>query len=249
MKRALTVGVVVLVVGMLSWGAAEAATVYFNDFETAVGPALSTTFAGGLAIDRTPTGARGFLGRNDQSPILGVGEGDLVALTLNGLAAHNNVTLSFDFYGINSLDGYGPGGGTAENYRVEVGGGPLLLNTNFANHSGSSGQAYPDSIPTVNTPRTGADENNTLGYLALNPALAGDSVYNLSFSFPHSDSSFIVTFTYRGLQELADESWGIDNLRVETDAPTGTVPEPTTLLLLGSSLAGLAAIRRHFTTK
>ena len=246
MDRALTVGAVVLVMGMLNWSAAEAATVYSNNFETAVGPELSTNFAGGLTIDRTPTGSRGFLGRNDQSPILGVGETDVVTLTLNGLAAHNNTTLSFDFYAINSLDGYGPGGGTGENYRVAVGGGPTLLNTNFAVHPSSTSQAYPGSVPTdQNPPRTGADENNSLGYITVFAGLGGDSVYNLSFTFPHSDSSLSVSFTYAGLQELSDESWGIDNLRVDIDSAAETVPEPGTLLLLGGGLAGLAAIRRH----
>src|SRR5438477_6471127 len=196
MDRALTVGAAVLVMGMLNWSAAEAATVYSNNFETAVGPELSTNFAGGLTIDRTPTGSRGFLGRNDQSPILGVGETDVVTLTLNGLAAHNNTTLSFDFYAINSLDGYGPGGGTGENYRVAVGVGPTLLNTNFAVHPSSTSQAYPGSVPTdQNPPRTGADENNSLGYITVFAGLGGDSVYNLSFTFPHSDSSLSVSFT------------------------------------------------------
>ena len=84
-----------------------------------------------------------------------------------------------------------------------------------------------------------------MGYITVFAGLGGDSVYNLSFTFPHSDSSLSVSFTYAGLQELSDESWGIDNLRVDIDSAAETVPEPGTLLLLGGGLAGLAAIRRH----
>jgi len=43
---------------------------------------------------------------------------------------------------------------------------------------------------------------------------------------------------------LGDESWGIDNLSVDT---TSVVPEPSTLLLFGAGLLGLGGIawRRH----
>lgn len=49
---------------------------------------------------------------------------------------------------------------------------------------------------------------STLGYEF------GDTVYRLRFTFPHSDSSVQFNFSGIGLQEIEDESWGLDNVRV-----------------------------------
>jgi hypothetical protein len=55
-------------------------------------------------------------------------------------------------------------------------------------------------------------------------AVPTDSSYALSFIFPHRYSDLELFFEAFGLQELINESWGIDNLRVEIDdhpwAPT-----------------------------
>ena len=75
---------------------------------------------------------------------------------------------------------------------------------------------------------------NSLGY-----TFYGDNVYHLSFTFPHS-GDLMVSFTASGLQSLNDESWGLDNVKVETDV----IPLPGTLLLFGSGLLGLFRVRR-----
>ena len=43
----------------------------------------------------------------------------------------------------------------------------------------------------------------------------GDSVYHLSFTFDHKDSSLILDFNGLGLQTFGDESWGLDNVLIE----------------------------------
>lgn len=67
------------------------------------------------------------------------------------------------------------------------------------------------------------------------------------FTFAHSSSTLTLDFRAIGLQELADESWGIDNVTVDISglAPTRDIPEPATLLLLISGLVGLGVGARR----
>ena len=94
-----------------------------------------------------------------------------------------------------------------------------MLHTTFSNISHIEGysQAYPDAYPGGDYPaRTGAAENNTLGYTFDDRPL--DSVYQLGFTFPHSAGSLVLNFSAFGLQELWDESWGLDNVEVSVIA-------------------------------
>ncbi|MHB1142470.1 MAG: hypothetical protein ACYC1T_12050 [Sulfuricaulis sp.] len=72
---------------------------------------------------------------------------------------------------------------------------------------------------------------------------AMDSVYNLSFTFAHNASDLVLNFSAAGLQGLADESWGLDNVQVAV-AP---VPVPPAVWLFGSGLLGLIGIARRKT--
>ena len=100
---------------------------------------------------------------------------------------------------------------------------PKLPCQNLRNYSNMSGtannQAYPDAYPDGDHPaQTGAAEINTLGY-----SFYGDSVYQLSFTFPHSESSLVLEFSASGLQNVEDESWGLDNVEVQTTDPQQVV--------------------------
>lgn len=88
---------------------------------------------------------------------------------------------------------------------------------------------------------TGATEVNTLGYtfnyaapLGVRPA---DSVYHLTFAFPHTANSVVFNFSASGLEDLSNESWGIDNVVV-------AVPEPSTYALFAAAGALIIVIRR-----
>lgn len=225
--------------GALIAGPANAAVVYSNDFQTAVGSELSFDGFGSLGIDRVPVDAnRRFLGWSDSAPTLGLNN-HKVTLSLAGLAAHNQVTLSFDFYVINSWDGSGPTAAGPDLFTVAATGGPTLLNATFSN-TGSAGnvQTYPNPHPAGPTvaSRTGADESNSLGYGGF-----GDTVYNLSMTFAHTGGNLALTFTASGLQNLSDESWGLDNLIVDATS----VPAPGTALLAALGLLGMFGVRRH----
>jgi hypothetical protein len=66
-----------------------------------------------------------------------------------------------------------------------------------------------------------------------------DAVYKLDFTFPHSTSSLVLDFSGSNLSPLSDESWGLDNVKVEV------VPEPATIVLLTSGIIGLIVARRR----
>jgi hypothetical protein len=113
--------------------------------------------------------------------------------------------VSFDLFIINTWDGnFGP-----DLWEFSVTDGPTLLHTTFGATDAETPQAYPDNYPEGDHPQgTGAAEVNTLGYEFA------DTVYRLRFTFPHANSSVQLNFSGIDLQELADESWGLDNVRV-----------------------------------
>ena len=175
--------------------------VYAENFEGAVGPEWSNT-----STDTTPAGARTFLGRFGDKT---------VSLDLTTLPAHSDVTVSFDLFVIETWDGNGDFCCGPDIFDLSVAGGPTLLHTTFSNVGDITSQAYPDAYPGgANPSRAGAAENNTLGYYAT----GGDSVYALCFTFPHTGSALALDFS--SLQAISDESWGLDNVKVETDGET-----------------------------
>jgi hypothetical protein len=105
--------------------------------------------------------------------------------------------------------------------------GPVLLNTTFSN-TGDDGhmQSYSGSNSSGGEydAQTGASEINTLGY-----DFYGDSVYKLSFTFNHIGDSLKLNFAGFGLQDVDDESWGLDNVTVSTSSIA--IPEPSTVAI------------------
>ena len=198
-------------------------TVYTNDFETTVGAEWSST-----SVSTTPLGGRSFLGR--------FAGNDSVRLSLSDLPSHDTVTVSFELFIIHSWDGNGAltSGPDVWNLTAD---GSTLLNTTFSNRDfAGDTQAYPGSYPGNSNPaRTGAAENNTLGYFIFGRTM--DSVYELSFTFGHSASSLNLDFSGIGLQHIGDEGWGLDNLEIkisQLDVCPGTeMPESVPTRHLG----------------
>jgi hypothetical protein len=164
-------------------------------------PALTST---------TPSG-RVFLGEfgNDE-----------VTLALVCLPPHQWISLAVDVYVIRSWDGNqatrgGPVG--PDIWRLKEMDGPAEWRTNFTNWDDFR-QAYPGVYPGGDyAAHTGARERDTLGYrLAGEPM---DAVYRLEGTIPHTGPSLAVSFAALGLQALADESWGLDNVQVSVAPP------------------------------
>lgn len=212
-----------LLAGMESLGAVWQ---YTQDFEGVVGAEWSRQ-----QIDVTPVGQRRFLGRFGN---------DTVSLTLSSLPPHQAVTVSLDLFIINSWDAHGPVNvGGPDVWDLSVAGGPTLLHTTFSNTGYANPfQAYPDNYPGADHPAgTGAVESNTLGY--------GDAVYHLIFTFQHRASGLSLNFTGQGLQELWDESWGVDNVSVALSPPDGGLYIQTELVPVGVlSLTNQGPVRR-----
>jgi Ca2+-binding RTX toxin-like protein len=201
--------------------------IYSNNFEGAIGSEWSRT-----TTDTTPVGSRRFLGQfGSEAVTLSLGAGSSVLP--DGLPVHEQVTVSFDLFVIRTWDGNGTGCHGPDIWDLSVAGGPTLLHTTFNNaYPGCEGtpQAFPDAFPGGSHDfRTGAVENNTLGFTFPNVPGDGvlDSVYNLTFTFPHSASS--VAFDFTGMLSTPgfDESWGLDNVNVSLQSSQpGSVPVP-----------------------
>lgn len=218
---------------------AFAVNVYSNDFSGGAGAEWSNT-------STTTVNGEDFLA---DSP-LGSGAGTNT-LTLSGLPSHDSVTVSFDLYAIQSLDGNGQQGGGIDNWQLTADSNNLLF-TNFANFTGANTQAYPNQVSPYGpggdfAPRTGAFENGHLGY---GTGDFGDSTYRFSFTFLHSDSNIALDFISLQNQAPGDEGWGLDNVVVSANSVGSASPIPTlsgaALVILFLSLMGLALIKlRH----
>ena len=171
---------------------------YQNDFETKeVGSEWSRSL-----ISTTPSG-REFLGKFAN---------DRVILQLESLPKHRYIVVSFDLFVMASWDGndlrWGP-----DIWTFIVDDSLTLVNASFSTKR-SAEQSYPDVYQKASHPAyTGATERQTLGYEAGG---VRDAVYAMHFSFPHDSDTVKLLFKGEGLQDITDESWGLDNIRVTT---------------------------------
>jgi hypothetical protein len=152
---------------------------------------------------------------------------ETVCLSLDNLPTHTQVQVVFDLYLIRSWDGnqvdlpnsmlvYSPDSVIGPDvWRLEADA-ALLLETTFSNWKNLS-QAYPGMFPDGDFPAwTGAVEVNTLGYDFT--GLPKDAVYHLVFTFDHSGDTLMLDFISQQVQDILDESWGLDNVQVAMSA-------------------------------
>ncbi len=203
--------------------APKAATVYAHDFERPVGGEWSAR-----TVETAPKGRRTFLGQFSN---------ETVALSLDALPPHTFVQVSFDLLLIRTWDGNNEKAGP-DIWELGVADGPTLLRTTFSNVDFYAGhkQAFPDWIGRgSHKPRTGAAERDVLGYEYAGPPEIGtrvvDSVYPLTFTFPHAGGAIKLNFSASGLDKDRTETWGLDNVRVAV--------LNTALALAEGQLAGL----------
>ena len=210
-------------------GAAQAGVIYSNDFSV-----NAAGFTGGGALENSLIGGERYLGALTQ--------GATAVLTLNTTGI-SLLTLSFDLYGILSVDGDTAGTGP-DAFAVGVDGGPVLLNETFSNFAFQTQTFGPNSSDPG---RTGSDAAlyGHLGYFwrpDVYPVDGGDTTYHLSYTFAPTGASTTIRFFGNATQAIDDERFGIDNVVV-----SGAVPEPATwaMMILGFGSAGAALRRRR----
>lgn len=229
---------------------AQAATVYFNNFQGSVGNEWSAT-----TVSSAPNPDY-----NNTRKFLGEFGAESVTLTLDSLPAHTAATVEFSLFLIRSWDGEDdnnsfPDSALGPDHWTFKADGGLLFDETFSNGN-PKGQSFTgpgtpencaghaDPAGPAYAAMSGSAECYSLGYWfndipnGTNEAM--DSVYNLAFNFSHSGNSLVLDFGAYGLQSLADESWGLDNVKVSVTP----VPLPGALSLLMGGLGVLGAFTR-----
>lgn len=154
-------------------------------------------------------------------------------LTLGGLSGYSSINVAFRLAFIDSWDG--TTGSPAPDYFTASINGNGLLQLTCNNASGS----FCDNGPGTNASAFANVFAEGWAELtrdaAMGQAISGNSA---TIAFAAAGS---------GWQGRGDETWAIDNLVVtgESRTPTGQVPEPGALSLVGLALAGLALSRRR----
>jgi len=213
---------------------------------------FSTSFDGALAPEISPgtaalTGVQDFSGLGAPGNQFGGSflrseTGNVITLTLTGLPSHSAINLDFLFAAIDSLDGTGsfPQG---DFFKVTLDGVQMFYES-FANATESQIQSYSPSAPELVLAR-----RVDLGFGGPG-SFYTDSAYDLGSDaqfgdWAHSASSAVFTFQIvgEGIQQLSDESWAMDNLKVSvTPVPE---PEAYAMMLAGLGLIGCIAQRRR----
>ena len=216
--------------------AALAADIYFNDFNGAPGSTYPEWTCSGytapgrsgpqdVATTVSPNGKQRFLGEFGGPVIVSappydpqhfVRVDETVTLTLRSLQPHSRASVTFDLYVLKSWDGNNPNYGP-DRWRLSAEGSGTQLDTTFSNNRKTG--AYDLSLQNYpvadSAPQTNAAAVNSLGYTFF-----GDSTYHLTFTFAHRGDTLVLYFSsslFEG-KGTADESWGLDNVRVSTDA-------------------------------
>lgn len=232
---------VLLTALVLASQGAQAHVLYFNDFQSKANDGHWSSWRTEDTPTPYPSGPRTFLGQFGSESVR-------FSTHLGG--STGRLLLEFDLYLIRTWDGSSVG--TPYDYgndvfQVTVAGGPLLLRETFSNGN-PAGQSFGPN--TLDAPMTGAAEHYSLGYAFWDgiqqKTIYQDAVYRLAFEFEHGMPTLAVDFAGLGLQDISDESWGLDNVRLTWLGGTGAlaVPSPGVLPLLCLGLLTLVAVRR-----
>ena len=191
---------------------------YFADFESGAGGEWSSSTTDN-SIPGTFTRFSGRFGNSSQS------------LNLAGLTAEQSYTVVFDLYILDSWDGNSSGVGP-DYFNVAVDGTQVFHHT-FSQFDFNN-QSYP----------LHPDAQGQLGFSGS----WNDSIYrSVEVAFTPTGTTATITFQGAGLQDINDESWGIDNVGVWATANLSATTVVATNLP-GAGTTGAVAIGRFTLT-
>jgi hypothetical protein len=198
---------------LLGAPAAAGTTVLSLDFESPLPASVSAGTAQRVGVQNFA--GLGRSGNQFGGNLLRSETGSVVTVTLTNLPPHSSIDLAFLFAAIDSLDGVGsPPAGDYLKITLD---GTTLFREAFANATPSQIQSY---LPP---PGVELARRVDLGFTGPG-SFYTDSAYDMGADprfqrIPHTAPTLTLTFTIEGagIQDLNDESWGMDNLRISVN--------------------------------
>ena len=181
------------VIGLSRVAAAQPSTpyqlIYSEDFEAGIGSPIASWSGTGPISTEMPTPTRTILGRYTNQSI------DLDVV----LPIHNCVRICFDLYVNDSWDGMFGGFAGPDRFGFEIDGNTI----------------WNEAYTTTNAPAGGTIiEGPAQMWFNMNNPYWDDRVIQYCVEIVHTDPDIRFTFFGSGLQDISDESWGIDNVEV-----------------------------------
>ena len=177
---------------------AQGTLIYFNDFEDSTGTAWSssTTYSFNGSTTLGPYGPQS------------------VYLELSNLPINDTVEITFDLYIHDSWDGSSDKWELKFEQNSTIQGSFL---TDFNNHYGF--HSYPDEYPASNTAKSGAVQVNLPRRCISSTSSSSWSSTKYTLSKRFYSISSVGKFLFHSYQSsnYCDESWGVDNVNIESD--------------------------------
>ena len=220
---------------------ASATALYRNDFDNPQfvqsGVSFSATDPTGQ-FNQTTVGAwnaAGWAGRSYRNDTTG-NPASITQYSFSGLAAHNVISMSFIVGLLDSWDSR-DGNPSPDNFDIYIDG-SLVASLTAANASGNIWDA-------------GGGTDLARCVQADTRQFFCDTLVDWSKTFAHTSSTLTLGWRASGAgwQGGSDESWGLDNIKIDYFT-RGGVPEPAAwaMMLAGFGLVGGAVRRRKMTT-
>ena len=218
-----------------------AVAVFFAACSEPTSPALDLDVAAGKQTPAPPPPTTVLYSQNFESGIASLGAWNMSTLatstgttkttflgrllneevSLSVPAGKTSVTITFDLYIIGTWDGAGQQGFGGDRWQIEVskngGARENVFHTSFSNQA-TKPQNFPKDINGGTSPNDrGAAATNTLGYPKSSGKFdVGDAIYHLTYTVSNPGAGPLVFYFHSTtpLQDLNDESWGIDNVSV-----------------------------------